>query len=77
MDWTPEAQQIDLEVERIIRRDKQPEKLKEFFPDAEALVKFSNETYPYPYRRNSVLALAVQSESSDVWTDLGDVISAV
>ncbi len=66
MDWTPEAQQIDLEVERIIRRDKQPEKLKEFFPDAEALVKFSNETYPYPYRRNSVLALAVQSESSDV-----------
>lgn len=66
MDWTAEAQKLDDEIALMVRRDKQPERLIELFPTAAGLTKYSNAQFLYPHRRNSVLALAVQSGKAEV-----------
>lgn len=66
MQWSLEMEKLDNEVAKIVREEKAPEKLQAIFPTAEELVEFSNRIYPYPYRRNSVLALAIQSDDSEV-----------
>lgn len=66
MQWSKEAEALDRKVKAIIKNEKSPEKLKEYFPDARAVVEFSNAVYPYPYRRNSVLAMIVQTNDVDV-----------
>lgn len=66
MEWSKEAEDLDNKVEMIIKSEKKPEKLLEFFPDAKSMVEFSNEVYPYPHRRNSILVMIVETNDLDV-----------
>ena len=57
MEWTAEKQKFDEQIAREIVQEKRFDILRKNFPTATEMTLYSNEVYPYPYRRNSVLAL--------------------
>ena len=64
MEWTAEKQKFDEQIAREIVQEKRFDILRKNFPTATEMTLYSNEVYPYPYRRNSVLALLVQAEDA-------------
>ena len=67
MKWTPEKQKLDDAIAQDIMQNNKFDVLHYFFPETKDMVAYSNAVYPYPYRRNSVLALLVQAENLDLF----------
>lgn len=65
--WSQEAQKLDDEVYKIVVQDKNLDALFQLFPDAKSFTEFSNIDYNYPHRRNSLLALLVQTNDSELF----------
>ena len=66
MEWTTERQKLDDDLWRQVVKEKKLTTIYRRFATHQKMVEFSNEQYPYPYRRNSILALLVQSEDLDL-----------
>lgn len=66
MKWSSEKQKLDNLIAKDIIQNKKFDVLRDCFPKTEDMVAFSNAVYPYPYRRNSVLALLVQAENLEL-----------
>ena len=66
MEWTTERQKLDNDLWRQVVKEKKLTTIYRRFATHQKMVEFSNEQYPYPYRRNSILALLVQSEDLDL-----------
>ena len=66
MEWTTERQKLDNDLWRQVVKEKKLTTIYRRFATHKKMVEFSNEQYPYPYRRNSILALLVQSEDLDL-----------
>lgn len=62
MEWTVERQKFDDFLRQEIVVHKRLDAVFEQFASTAEAVEFSNARYPYPYRRNSLLALLVQAE---------------
>ena len=66
MEWTTERQKLDDDLWRQVVKEKKLTTIYRQFATPAEMVEFSNALYPYPYRRNSILALLVQSEDLDL-----------
>lgn len=67
-----EIQHLDKEAYQAIVQEKNLNRFMMMFPDVRDMVDFSNAEAKYPYRRNSVLALLVQSGNSALLEDFWD-----
>lgn len=72
MEWSRDILRSDGEVYKIIVQEKSLEKLKRFFKDASSLVEYSNVSAPYSHRRDSILALLVQTGDVSFFMDVWD-----
>ncbi len=72
MEWSRDILRLDGEVYKIIVQEKSLEKLKRLFKDASSLVEYSNISAPYPHRRDSILALLVQTGDVSFFQDVWD-----